>query len=67
EESFSENPEISAEESRPPFVEESFAEKSVDLNENPSHNGFFLVIAGSALAAVTVTAVIIVIIKRKKR
>lgn len=67
EESFSENPEISAEESRPPFVEESFAEESVDLNGNSSPNGLFLVIAGSALAAITVTAVIIVIIKRKKR
>ncbi len=67
EESFSENPEISAEESRPPFVEESFAEESVDLNEKTLDNGRLLVIAVIILAAVTVIAIVIIIIKRKKR
>ncbi len=66
EESFWGNSEISAEESQPEFIEESFSEESVDLNEKILDNGRLLVIAVIILAAITVTAVIIVIIKREK-
>lgn len=67
EESFWGNSEISAEESQPPFVEESFAEESSSANEKSSDNGCLLVIAVIILAAVMVIAIVIIIMKRKKR